>query len=482
MTEIKSRWLSRAMLAVFLFLLADILYRAFCFGRSFRPELCTAMTAALTLFLLLLFVRWKWGGTFRTTCERQSTKRLYGWLTALCFLTNLLFVLTVHVEPVSDADMFWTTACDIANGEGVTYPVYLAYFPHICGYASFLGLFLRLFGTGKQVAPLLNVLLTVGTGSALFFLVLRRCGKTEAVLAYGLWILYPTKTFFNVMVLSEPLYTCLMTVYLLLLSRLDAEREMGLKTVVSALLWGLLLGALLRAINLVRPVAAILIIATVIWLLFLDKRFFWRSFGGQWLPLLLAMLLSYAALGSVWNAHLTDLLGEEPATTPGYSLYVGFNMQTQGQYNPEDMQLMGRYEAEPGMNASSAQERMFEEFRGRLHSEDLRILWLLRNKLAIFSGSDDYAAGYVAGSISAAEGVLFSLLSNVVYYSFLLAAGLAATKALRRPESSSLLIAPLYVIGLSMAHMLVEVAPRYHYSFVPMLILTLCTVAYREKE
>jgi len=33
------------------------------------------------------------------------------------------------------------------------------------------------------------------------------------------------------------------------------------------------------------------------------------------------------------------------------------------------------------------------------------------------------------------------------------------------------LLAPLYILGLTLAQMLVEVAGRYHYSMIPMLLL-----------
>lgn len=33
------------------------------------------------------------------------------------------------------------------------------------------------------------------------------------------------------------------------------------------------------------------------------------------------------------------------------------------------------------------------------------------------------------------------------------------------------MLAPLYILGLTLAQMLVEVAGRYHYSMIPMLLL-----------
>lgn len=41
----------------------------------------------------------------------------------------------------------------------------------------------------------------------------------------------------------------------------------------------------------------------------------------------------------------------------------------------------------------------------------------------------------------------------------------------KREQNYLTLLAPLYVIGLTCAQMLVEVAGRYHYSILPMLLM-----------
>ena len=41
----------------------------------------------------------------------------------------------------------------------------------------------------------------------------------------------------------------------------------------------------------------------------------------------------------------------------------------------------------------------------------------------------------------------------------------------RKKECSTATLAPLFVLGLTLAHMLVEVSGRYHYSVIPMLVI-----------
>ena len=62
-------------------------------------------------------------------------------------------------------------------------------------------------------------------------------------------------------------------------------------------------------------------------------------------------------------------------------------------------------------------------------------------------------------------------ICNVFYYGVFLA-GLAGLARLFRSRALGAgLLLPLYFLGLTLAHMLVEVADRYHYSLIPILII-----------
>jgi hypothetical protein len=63
------------------------------------------------------------------------------------------------------------------------------------------------------------------------------------------------------------------------------------------------------------------------------------------------------------------------------------------------------------------------------------------------------------------------VIGNVFYYGVLLLSVSGLVRMFRSKYRSSALLMPLYVIGLTLAHMLVEVANRYHYSVIPMYII-----------
>ena len=66
---------------------------------------------------------------------------------------------------------------------------------------------------------------------------------------------------------------------------------------------------------------------------------------------------------------------------------------------------------------------------------------------------------------------LFALACNGFYYAALVVAGAGLVRLWRNRARSAVVLLPLYGLGLTCAQMLVEVAGRYHYSLIPVLLL-----------
>lgn len=270
--------------------------------------------------------------------------------------------------------------------------------------------------------------------------------------------------------LSEPLYTALILGVLSLLT--ETERFAALKgyPLWMGVLSGTAGGVLLRWVNGVRPIAAILLIALLLWLSLLNlNRLAARNWRRWWGLCMAGVLGAYVLLGPVWNARLSVRIGEEPSHTPGYSLLVGFNPDSGGRWNQEDSDRLYGYSDQPGATAQWTQEQLLADAKARILSGEIDFSKLLKQKLRTFLGSDDACVGYSASVLRHTE--FFSLLCNGFYYAaFLLAIG-GAVQVWRSRERGLLLLAPLYILGLTLAQMLVEVAGRYHYSMIPMLLL-----------
>ena len=325
--------------------------------------------------------------------EHLGPLRLWLLLTILCTAIKVFWIWRVRVPLAGDYSVFWGYANALSERTTVYGGRYMALFPHIFGYADFLSWFIRLSGPQPMLAPVLNVLLTVCSGSFLYHLCLRWFHLPAATLAYLLWILCPSQTIYNSLVLSEPLYTALILGVLSLLT--ETERFAALKgyPLWMGVLSGTAGGVLLRWVNGVRPIAAILLIALLLWLSLLNlNRLAARNWRRWWGLCMAGVLGAYALLGPVWNARLSVRIGEEPAHTPGYSLLVGFNPDSGGRWNQEDSDRLYGYSDQPGATAQWTQEQLLADAEARILSGEIDFSKLLKQKLRTFLGSDDASA------------------------------------------------------------------------------------------
>ena len=94
---------------------------------------------------------------------------------------------------------------------------------------------------------------------------------------------------------------------------------------------------------------------------------------------------------------------------------------------------------------------------------------LFREKIRVFLGSDSACVGYSSSVVRHTKEL--SLACDGFYYLLLLLAAMGGGTLWRSGEGGGALLFPLYVLGLTAAQMLVEVAGRYHYSLLPVLML-----------
>ena len=78
---------------------------------------------------------------------------------------------------------------------------------------------------------------------------------------------------------------------------------------------------------------------------------------------------------------------------------------------------------------------------------------------------------YAMESLSSGQYKICCMLSNIWYYLILLFSVCGNAEIWKRKESGSVLVCILFAIGLILAQLLVEVAARYHYALIPLLLL-----------
>lgn len=399
----------------------------------------------------------------------------------LCLIINGAWVLWFRPVQAPDYQTFYDAAVNLSNGDKLVNQDYIAMFPHILGYAAFLSVFLRVFGQDILTAAVLNVILTGASGILIYMLVLRWTGKrTSAAVVTFLWALCPSKLLYNTMALSEPYYTFLLLLFLFLAPlMLDEKRASGMfgrderafPIAPKAAFLGLLCGTILAMINSARPIGIIPIIALLIWIILLRKR----NDRGKRIGTavyLVALLITYILAGRAWNNYATVKLGQKPPSVPGYSIYVGFNPETRGSYSDGDMELLqGRYFGEYDRNAEAAQRSMLESAKDRIRETTSSVPSLMVHKLGTLLGHDEGGAFYSSENYSGRTYALWCVVSNIWYYFVCVLALLGGVGLWRQKSDDSIWLVPLCLIGVILAQLLVEVAARYHYCLIPLLLL-----------
>lgn len=391
-------------------------------------------------------------------------------LLALCLALRLFWVFHVSIEPAGDYQVFYGVASVMAESYGLWANQYLSLFPHVMGYSWFLSLFYRVLGPSPLLASLVNAGLSTLSCALLFFLSKKLFGVKAAAMAGLMWALFPSQIIYNMFVLSEPLYTALILAFLLAAVHFDGRADGA--SYKTSLALGALTGLLGAAVDLCRPVGAILLLCLLLWLglVRLEK---WK--GRVWrrnaMCFLLVLLAVYGLTGRLGHGYLDRRLGVKSATTPGYNILVGFNARSGGLWNPEDSALLYETADQPGATPSSTQAQMLDYAKERITSGDIDFCKLFGDKLYHLMGRDDNCVDYAASVLDREE--MLSKLCNVYWYMALFLALAGLVRALISAHRGGLFPAMLYFVGLVLAHMLVEVAGRYHYS----LLISVCLLA-----
>jgi len=439
-------------------------------GIEYKSYLVAFAAAALVLFVYLQLRKKLMSRVF--LCDRLHPLKLGLIISAICFALNLLYVFLVQMEPTVDFHTFWKTAVHLARGESLSSNTFVAAFPHILGYSAFLSLFLKLFGEHYIVASLVNVFLSAFSCMLIYMLCLRFFGRRAACMAALLWTICPSKMMYNSMVLSEPYYTFLFlaTIYIIVELHFYFGKNHG--NILLIAVAAAVVGLFLALANSARPIAAVVIIAFFIWLVFLrgdeiGRTALWKNWG----IFASVMIVVYSFTGSAWTAFAEEKLGQEVPSLPGYNIYVGLNTTYWGSYYDEDMRTFEKYLYDGEHTVVEAQEEMLKLAKERITSGEIDFVRLFTKKLQTFLGCDEGGAYYSQAAISPLAYSIMAIVSNIWYYAVAVLVLMAIFSIMKQAVVSVFSLIPLFVVGLTLAQMLVEVAGRYHYSIIPMLLI-----------
>jgi hypothetical protein len=439
---------------------------------------------------------------------RVKIKRPIIALSVISFLAlsiRIIWATLVQVIPETDFYTYHTLSQNILQNN-VSNSVFVSLFPHVFGFSKVLSFFYAIFGSNPITAVYLNIVLNMGILLLLYYLGKNLVNVNTGLAAATIYAFWPSQIFFNVFVLTEPLYTfgvlLIICFYFAIINRIEKPKYFFLLFII--------LGSAIGFLKLIRPSASILLLSILIHYFFIAEKtitFNYNTFlkrkriaglnrkrnlcGNTSNKIFSAALsavlvLSCSLITSVSINKIEEKIGIDIARhTSGFYLLVGTNLKGKGKYNNEDAAILQAM-LNGGMPADKIQRQLSESGIKRILETDI-ILQIRHqmNKNKCMWRIDSDSISFTKATISPTSHINIEKhsiwLSEVAnfYYSVFFLLALSSIFFLKNEIPPFYFVFYLFILGTVAAHMLAEVQSRYHYPVVPVLCILAATVLTR---
>lgn len=441
-------------------------------------------------FALALFMIAVAGYLFRSRIKTiikfiYNNTKILNIILLLAILIGLLLRLSFlfyEYKPVSDPQTFYSTAVAMAENGGqlVSDPAidkgglntdeYYAIHPFLFVYTKLLSIAMEVFGGGYFAVLALNILFDTLGGFLIYSLLKRIAGdKRVAIVGAILWSLSPFNILFcglslPVVAVNSLIILCFLLSYLLIKNRKDVGKF---------LLLSLTLGAVISVTNTLRPIMAVYIIAII---LVIVHQLLSRTMRlGVALAGVLVMLVPYFAVNKLHDYILTKSTGFETsiANSGGWNIFVGSNYDSLGRWSQADNDQKSEiFKEVKSVDKAQAEykSRGIDRWKERTVKQNAVLLF---NKSIIMAGEQSNSA-YNVDSISNfwpskyMGGILTLFMALLIFLNLLFTHKFLNTNS---KKASIIHAMMLFVIGVFLAQLLVEVSARYFLPLLPTMIV-----------
>ncbi len=461
------------------------------------------------LLILIFFLTWA-GVNFLALLSARLTitaklKKYHNYLLAmeviyvililiLAFAARLSVIRNLPMEPASDYKTYYEIAKMLKEGvlqeKGEGYCNYIGMFPHILGYCYILKTIFVVFGTSIWNGQIANVLFSVGTVYLIYRIARRLGGRMAGLTALTVSAFWPSQILYVNMLAAEYSFSFFLYLCVLLFLHLVMDYDGATKHGVRGALLHIVLGCLIAVTAAIRPMAVILLIAILIFLIPLKTKLpeiphnsisVWVRFLARGFMRAALIVLAYMSVSSVLN---TDIELTIDKSTPsfsqsfGYNLLVGLNQESGGGWNEEDSRYLYENLERTGspVEAQSACRNL--AFK-RLTADPGGLFNLFIKKYELLWGNDNYGADWnlaflkEQNELTPDRAVFLNQAKNasqIVYMVAVLFSFLTLIYLLQR-KASSLYVLVLVYLGTAAMHLMVESQNRYHFHILPVFII-----------
>lgn len=244
-------------------------------------------------------------------------------------------------------------------------------------------------------------------------------------------------------------------------------------SILKIIIYSVAAGVSLALLSYFRPIAIIFIIALFFYLFIM---YYNTQVGINLLSVttsLVVVCLVYSLGTAAYKGIVYHMTGYSTGNSAGWSLYVGSNAKTSGQWSSEDkaVQLQLSEKQQPTEIHSKLTEMAIQRIESYSMQQKAQ---LLINKATILGGMQKDGFGNLNSYPAIAHRSWVGTAVSIVAYGAILIIFLLALYFLvkiKKLEPNFVLYLTLVFIGLFLSSLLVEVNPRYFTPFIPLLLI-----------
>jgi hypothetical protein len=390
---------------------------------------------------------------------KGDNKRSLILILIIAFSIRAIWIIFIETKPVSDFALMFEYGKQFANGDYSMFKGnnYIARFPHLTFYVVYLGMLNSLFSNPLVALKLINLLLSTANVYILYLICAELYNdKKKGIIAAIIGSIFPAFIIYSSVACTENVAMTffLLSLYIFLLV---------IKKKVNYY-WLLLSGFVLLIGNMFRSVAAVIMIAYLMYLVIYCYK---DSLIKLCLLLIVSFIIPMLLINQVLlKADITEYnlwKGSEPSIT---SVLKGTNIKNKGMWNEEDANIVEKYNYDYDAINKASKEIIKERLTT---TSSLNLIGFYIQKIVIQWSTGDFSGLSWSTSEVENKNIIYNISQNSSFYTQIIYAslvvliylGLYNKNSYRKNKEINL----IYIIfcGYGLLYLITEMQPRYAY-------------------
>lgn len=447
-----------------------VIYSIFSIGLLVAPLKYTHSIKFIILYIIIfslfiIFIKLK--NIINNLLHKKNiTKIIFISVIFIGILIRVLLLCVNYSEltGVGDYQTFFSNSATFCESNNIFQKTYVELFPFLIPYMVLLGSFFKIASISYKSVVLLNIILDLLTALFLYF---SFNNKNIKMILPCLWLLNPINCIWCT--ICCPVVAVNFGIVLSIFAFSKVLKHINSKLFI---LYSIITGVIMGFANMFRPIMPIMLIAILLYYIFINLK--QKNLNVNYIVSFLLITISFLCVKSFGTFTFNKIINGNVSTTSGWTLYIGSNLESNGMWYPEK-------KLDEFLSTGLSPEETQQKFKGlaieRYKNNGINNVKLFKNKFFVLTEQTAEYSFKTFLSIYQPINLIAQVIRLSLYLFIFLLVLLNALNVYldikyKNSDIQDLFYMLLY-IGLVMAHLFVEVSPRYYMpAIVPLTIIS----------